>query len=163
MNCYQYLIFLLSKQDYSKFKLLKKLESKGYQTQEIQDSLEKAQSQNYLNEDNYVKTKVRQLINKGYGADYVHSYLSKEQIFIDKESLREQMENSPKDSSEDSPIQKILQKKIQSKNYFSKTDLEKLKLRASFLRFLSSKGYHFEESEILLESALQFASNDAQL
>lgn len=68
---YQYVIYLLSKKEYSEYAIRKKLAKKEYSSKEIDDVIVKIKEQNYLNNDRFAKIKIKHLVRKGSGANFI--------------------------------------------------------------------------------------------
>jgi SOS response regulatory protein OraA/RecX len=63
---YDRAIKLLSNQDYSEFKIKKKLASLGLNSEKINLAIEKIKKENIINDDRYKKNVVRKFIYKGF-------------------------------------------------------------------------------------------------
>jgi regulatory protein len=83
----EYSIKLLAKRDYSKFKLVQKLESRDYNSEEIDLALKILIDKKYLREDVYTEDKAVSLIIRKYGNEYIHQKLLEENLTITNEEL----------------------------------------------------------------------------
>lgn len=141
-KAYNYCIFLLSKRDYSRYKIRMKLKERKHTPEVIEETIEVLVEQNYLREEEYKRQRIKQLIYKGYANNYIIQKMAQEklQVEVDEiEILREQ-----NDASTESQIQYLIEKKLRGvelpEDYESK-----MKLKNKVTRFLISKGYQFAE------------------
>lgn len=149
-EAYNYSINLLSRRDYSRYKLSKKLKEKKFSNEEIEVVIEKLIEQNYLREDEYLRIRTRQLIEKGLSNQLILRTAQEERIEINTElieTLRAEYERSSDDI-----INELVQKKIRYKSFNGFE--EKMKLKNKVLRYLLSKGHNFEDSNRVLSKYL---------
>lgn len=150
-EAYNYSINLLSRRDYSKYKLSKKLKEKKFSNEDIDLVIEKLIEQKYLREDEYLRIRTRQLIEKGLSDHLIIRTGIEERIDITLElitSLRSEYERSSDDI-----IDELVKKKIRYKTYNGFE--EKMKLKNKVLRFLISKGHSFDDSNRVLSKYLE--------
>ena len=79
-SAYNAAIKLLSKRDYSRFKLSEKLSSKGFSSTEIDEAVTLVIEKKFLQEDNYIAGRLRSLILKNYGHHYLEQKLLSEHL-----------------------------------------------------------------------------------
>ncbi|RKR70618.1 regulatory protein [Otariodibacter oris] len=63
----QYIVYLLSRRDYSELELRQKLHQKSYAEEDIEQAMEKAQSYNWQNDQRFCTQFIRSRANQGYG------------------------------------------------------------------------------------------------
>lgn len=63
----QYLIYLLSRRDYSERELRQKLKQKEYDAEEIEQAIEKVQQQNWQSDERFCQHFIRYRSQQGYG------------------------------------------------------------------------------------------------
>ncbi|MEX0797823.1 MAG: regulatory protein RecX [Bacteriovoracaceae bacterium] len=140
-NAYDYSIRLLSKRDYSRFKLKQKLLQRDYLEEDIDNALEQLTAQRYLREDEYKRHKIKSLIEKGYANQLIQLRLEKEELFAD-EPLIEQIRGE-NNSEANEIVERLIQKKLRGK-LIPKEPEEKMKLKSKVLNFLVSKGHNYQ-------------------
>ena len=138
-SAYQYLIQLLAKQDYSEHKLRLKLKQRSYEEDEIDEAIELIKQKKFLREDYYAEGRIKALIRKGHGKQYIQNMLELEELdswtdLIDKIFNEYQV-------SEIDQVRQLVEKKTQFIDMDSMNYTEKLKLKAKLFRFLASKGH----------------------
>lgn len=69
------MVELLSRRGYSRAQLMGKLQDKGYERTEIEQALDKAQSEGWINDLEYAKSLTRSRVQSGYGPAYIRQYL----------------------------------------------------------------------------------------
>lgn len=140
---YNYCIRLLSKRDYSVYKIKRKLNERKYDIDVIESVVEKLLEQNYLREDEFKRQKIKQHLYKGYSNSYIQNKLSStEKLTCTDEEidrLREDMGHTSIDQ-----INGLIDKKLRgnkSPNSFE----EKMKLKKKLMSFLISKGHSYDQ------------------
>ncbi len=134
-QAYLYAIKLLTKRDYSEFKITYKLKEKKYSKQDIIYAIEKIKLNGFLNENYYAESRIKGMIQKGYSASYVIQKLSQEKISVDL-SLVENIFAEYKLNTY-GQITLLIVKKLRSIKSDDPKKKEKL------LRFLLSKGHSY--------------------
>ena len=86
-DCYQSAIKLLTKRDYSRFKLQQKLSDKGYPSSDIHSTIEILLEKKYLREDYYTEARIKGLLRKNYGPYYIQQKLNEEEITCSFEEI----------------------------------------------------------------------------
>lgn len=141
-KAFDYSLRLLSQRDYSVYKMEKKLKSRGFEKDEIEATIDKLHSFNYLREEEYTKGRIKQLIVKGYANRYILQKLSQECLSTE-ESLIDEIRTS-QDLGTESQIKYLIEKKLRGKEIPEEFEL-KMKLKDKITRFLITKGYGFSE------------------
>lgn len=63
----QYVVYLLSRRDYSEYELRQKLHHKGYDKKEAESAIEQAQSYQWQSDVRFCQSVIRQRVRQGYG------------------------------------------------------------------------------------------------
>ncbi|MBA2405554.1 MAG: RecX family transcriptional regulator [Bdellovibrionales bacterium] len=149
---YNYSIHLLARQDYSEFKLKRKLRSKKDNLpHEVDEVIEALKARGLIKEENYRRLFIRKWMMKGEAEDKIKKRGGMEKLQFESEEFRA-VEIELGFTDEDS-IDKLVNKKLRAKEI--PTDFQsKKKLGDKVLRFLISKGHSFEESKKALNKFL---------
>lgn len=148
-KAYNYCIFLLSKRDYSEYKIANKLRSRKHSPDIIHAVITKLTDQGYLREEEYKKQRIKQFILKGCSNKYIIQKLALEKLTCEDDDI-DTIRNDQSLSSDDMII-KLIEKKLRSKEV--PQDFEsKQKLKNKVLRFLISKGHSFDQCLPKLET-----------
>lgn len=142
-KAYQYAIRLLAMRDYSEYKLRTKLNDKEFETNEIDSAIEKLIEQQYLQEHEYIRVKIKSYLEKGYGHSYIINKLKQEELNITVEQI-EQIEQKY-ELYQESTIDYLIQKKLRYKEIPEDFN-SKMKLKRKIYSFLCSKGH--DQSQI---------------
>jgi regulatory protein len=144
-NLYNYAINLLSRQDYSEFKLKNKLRTRpDVLTIEINEVIEKLKGNHLLREENYKRLFIRKWLLKGESESKIRSRGKMEKLEIDTQdflAISQELGVGNEDN-----ISKLIEKKLRSKN-IPEDYKEKLKIKDKILRFLISKGHSFDDAK----------------
>jgi regulatory protein len=144
LKAYNYAIFLLSKRDYSIYKMRMKLRSREYETEEIEETINKLIEQNYLREEEYKRMRIKTLLIKGYSNSYILRKLDQEKLETNNEAINALRESEHLDKEE--CINYLVEKKLRGKDI--PTEFEpKMKLKNKIMNFLASKGYNYQEAK----------------
>lgn len=144
LKAYNYAIFLLSKRDYSIYKMRMKLRSREYETEEIEETINKLIEQNYLREEEYKRMRIKTLLIKGYSNSYIVRKLDQEKLETNNEAINALRESEHLDKEE--CINYLVEKKLRGKDI--PTEFEpKMKLKNKIMSFLASKGYNYQEAK----------------
>lgn len=150
---YKYSIRLLSRRDYSRFKLEQKLRDRGYDRNLIDELLEELIESKYLREENYIESRVKGLIRKGWSFEKVKYHLEREKCSIQFSEIGEICKEAGIQTDE--VIENQIQKKWDSSVDLNNMDYETLKKKKDkVLRYLVSKGHQFSSSKAALERFL---------
>jgi SOS response regulatory protein OraA/RecX len=142
---YNYSIHLLARQDYSEFKLKRKLRSKKDNLpHEVDEVVAALKAKGLLREENYRRLFIRKWMMKGESADKIKKRGAMEKLEFNNSEF-ELVEQELGFSDEES-IEKLVAKKLRSKEIPS-SPLEKQKLRDKVLRFLISKGHDYSDAK----------------
>jgi len=149
---YSRAIKLLSKQDYSEFKIKTKLQAIGLDKDQIDLAIDKIKRENFLNDERYQNNLVRKLIHKGYSSLYIQKKLELEGICISEEDIHltfEELKIGSKDQ-----IKMLMEKKLPGNTIIFKSEIEKQKTIKKLLNFILAKGHEFEETLAYIEDHL---------
>lgn len=141
-TAFDYSIRLLSKRDYSKFKLRQKLSQKNYDELEIEDAIKSLEEKKLLREEEYLRIRVKTLLLNGHANRAILRRLESEELyptdeFIDLIRTEYQLETND-------VIASLIEKKMRSKTV--PQDFEsKMKLQNKLLNFLISKGHDYHD------------------
>ena len=140
---YTYSLKLLSKRDYSEFKLRQKLSSK-FPDVDLEDTIIQLIEKRFLREEEYARIRVKSLILSGYSSSYIQMKLEDERLRVDNDFIhRVKIENGLQDST---TIASLIKKKMRYKTVPVSED-ELLKLKHKLLNYLATKGHNLEESK----------------
>lgn len=152
---YNYSIHLLARQDYSEFKLKRKLRSKKDNLpHEVDEVLAALKEKGLLREENYRRLFIRKWMMKGEAEDKIKKRGAMEKLVFESSEFRA-IELELGFTDEES-IEKLVAKKLRMKDIPTDKDA-KYKLRDKTLRFLISKGHGFQEAKQAIEKF--FAQN----
>ncbi len=141
-SIYEYSIRLLSQRDYSVHKMKQKLLTRTKDNDVIELVLAKLKELNYLREEEYKRSRIKQLLVKGYANHYICKRLELEFL----STTEDEIDHIRKDQNLEShdQIKYLIEKKLRGKTI--PTDFEnKMKLQNKITRFLISKGYSFQD------------------
>ena len=144
---FDYAIRLLSMRDYSTHKLTGKLKSRDFTEEEIQPVIDKLIHYNYLREEAYTKARIKQFLQKGFSNHLILIKLTNEKLTSTNETIDQVREEQ--DLSEENQIQKIILKKLRSKEIPENFE-DKTKLKNKIISFLCSKGHCPEKATLML-------------
>jgi regulatory protein len=145
---YDYCIFLLSRQDYSEFKLRQKLRMKQHLPHEIDEVVEKIKGQGYLREESYRRLFIRKWMLKGESKEKIIQRGAQEKLQFEQDEFQrvaQELGTTDQDS-----LQRLLEKKLRGKA-IPQDFMEKRKLQDKVLRYLISKGHSFEAAKRSLQ------------
>ncbi len=151
-SAYQYCLYLLSGQDYSEYKIRQKLKLKGFEAEEIDQTLNKLIENNFLRQEEYTRLLTRKLISKGYSDTMIKRRAEQESLEIEPADLQEQ--RSDLDLSSQDSITQLIKKKLRNRS-IPADKLEKQKLKDKVLRFVLSKGHSYQDCKAVIESELK--------
>lgn len=138
-------IKLLSKQDYSEFKIRAKLQALGLDEDQIDLAINKIKKENFLNDERFQKNLIRKLIHKGYSPSFISKRLEQDGLFIEEGqilTIYEEEMITPKDQ-----IKILAEKKLTKFN----SEIERQKVIKKLLTFILAKGHDFDETLSYLE------------
>ncbi len=142
---YNYSIHLIARQDYSEFKLRRKLRSKKDNLpHEVDEVIEKLKANGLIKEESYRRLFIRKWMMKGEAEDKIKKRGAMEKLLFTSEEFRAiEIELG---FTDDESLEKLIAKKLRSKEIPTNPE-EKFKLRDKVLRFLISKGHSYEEAK----------------
>ncbi|MCT4642589.1 MAG: recombination regulator RecX [Bacteriovoracaceae bacterium] len=149
-EAYNYCIFLLSKRDYSRYKIKQKLKTRKYTEEEIEEVINYLVENTYLREEQYTKVRIKSLAYRGYSSSYIKRKLKEEQIFVELEFIDTILDDEHIIKEES--IERLIAKKYKQE---PKSFEEKMKIKNRILRFLISKGYSYNDILNHLPKALK--------
>lgn len=144
MNCYQASLRLLTKRDYSIYKLSKKLLEKGYDQIEVDETIDELLAKKYLKEEFYIEAFVKGHMRKGYAPSYIQQKLAQENCSCSLEFIYEIFDEYK--FSEEKQIRDLIDKK------YSRIDTKEFKNKAKIMRFLLSKGHESQLAQHILSN-----------
>jgi SOS response regulatory protein OraA/RecX len=135
---YRIAIRLLSKQDYSIYKLTQKLKARGSSDEVIESIIQELLEKKYLREDYYIESRIKGLMKKEYSPSYIQYKLSKEHLVIPIQTIEELfLEHN---YTQEDQVCRLIKKKIDS---ISKkiTSENKSSIIHKISKYLESKGH----------------------
>ena len=151
-SSYQDSIKLLTRRDYSRYKLKQKLLDKGHSLEEIEETISLLLEKRYLREDYYKEARIRGLIGKGLSARMIQQRLAQENCEASLEEIDLMFQE--KTTSEDEQVKSLIAKKLRSHQLHGLDPEARNKLELKVLRFLHSKGHSGPEVRETLRTAL---------
>jgi SOS response regulatory protein OraA/RecX len=146
---YSRAIKLLSKQDYSEFKIRTKLQALGLEEDQVDLAIEKVKKENFLNDERLKKNLVKKLIQKGYSPSFIRQKLECDGLFVKDDQILtiygEEM-ITPKDQ-----IKMLAEKKFNKSSIPNNSEVERQKVIRKVLTFILAKGHDFDETLSYLE------------
>ncbi|MBL7665545.1 MAG: regulatory protein RecX [Bacteriovoracaceae bacterium] len=139
----EYGLRLLGMRDYSRSKLKKKLISKEYESEVVEQALNRLEELKYLDDERYARYKIKSLILRGTSKNQIMYKLKFEGITLDDSFISEVFDEQNTNESEQ--IDVLLEKKIRNKT-IPDDRLERRKFNDKLLRYLISKGHDFDSS-----------------
>jgi SOS response regulatory protein OraA/RecX len=138
---YSRAIKLLSKQDYSEFKIRTKLQGLGFKEGDVDLAIE--------NDERFQKNLIRKLIQKGHSPSFIRQKLECDGLFVKDDQILliydEEM-ITPKDQ-----IKMLAEKKINKLSIPKNSEVERQKAIRKALAFILAKGHDFDETLSYLE------------
>ncbi|MGK0367165.1 MAG: regulatory protein [Thermoproteota archaeon] len=145
---YNYCIKLLSKCDYSIYKITNKLNQKQFPEDQIETVINHLIRKKFINEEGYIRKRVLQFLEKGFSNSAIITKCELENLDV-HEMVIEDVRNEIGRPAEDE-IKNLINKKLKYKTI--PTDPDQLfKFKQSIARFLQSKGHNYLEIEPYLE------------
>lgn len=155
-NAFDYSIRLLSKRDYSKFKLRQKLSQRGYEELEIEDAIQSLEEKKFLREEEYMRIRVKTLLLNGHANQAIVRRLEAEELYPSDSFIDELRSDYALDKAD--VIDALIEKKMRSKTV--PPDFEaKMKMQNKLLNFLISKGHDYHDVKGRVEDYFNDRSN----
>lgn len=145
-------IKLLSKQDYSEFKIKTKLQALGLDGDQIDLAIDKIKQEKFLDDERYKKNLIRKLIHQSYSSSFIQKRLEHDGIYIAEEDINLIFEDEKIESKDQ--IKKLMKKKLPTIQIPFKSEIEKQKTKKKLLNFILAKGHDFEETLAYIEEHL---------
>ena len=136
-RAYSYTVKLLTGRDYSKKKLEEKLKEKKYSRETITHVINEVSDRGFLREEEYVSSRIKAFMNKGYSKKYIHQKIQREAQSVDLDVINDIFNEYG--MTEEEQVQKLVYKK-RPENLPSEFE-DKRKLFQKILRFVVSKGH----------------------
>lgn len=152
---YSYSIALLSRQDYSEYKLRMKLKTRDHLPHEIDEVINDLKKKNFLREDNYKRLFIRKWIQKGESPEKIKMRAAQERLELSSEDFSNAQQELGITNSDS--IEKLISKKLRSKEIPADPENKKA-LKDKTLRFLISKGHRYDQASKALNKI--FNSNE---
>jgi regulatory protein len=149
-SAYLYAIRLLAKRDYSQIKLTKKLKDRGYEKEHYSQAIEEVLELGYLREDNYIESRIKGFMYKGWSPTHIQQKLRQEQLEVHLDTIREVFKENHQ--STDQQIQYLINKKVPLNKSFLEDKDAFYKLKTKILTFVVSKGHSFQDVKSELDN-----------
>jgi len=155
---YNYSIHLIARQDYSEYKLRRKLLSKPDNTpEEVDEVIAALKEKNLINEEAYKRLFIRKWMFKGESEDKIRKRGTLEKLTFTSEEFQRVTEELG--FNDEDSLQKLVVKKLRSKEIPSDFK-ERLKLQDKVLRFLISKGHDYSDAKDEVKKYFNKQSNE---
>lgn len=148
-NAYEYSIRLLSKRDYSKFKLKMKLLQREYSEGEIDEAIKELEAKNFLREEEYMRIRVKTLLLNGHANRIIQMKLEQEELYPSDDFINTLREENGLIQSD--VITSLIEKKLRGKTISSDMD-ERIKLQNKIMNSLASKGFEYHDIKEKVQS-----------
>lgn len=165
-SCWDRCIFYLSSREHSRNELELKCRRAKHTPEEIEETLSKLEEKDYLNEQRYFRSRVRQLILRRWGPQKIKAAIAKARVAWNQDVFLEiQAEQSPQDQPEEQ-VQSLIAKKLgalsmqkRRQEYLEMNEgYEKRKslfsIKDKLLRSIASQGFSAFEYQNLIDDAL---------
>lgn len=146
---YNTAIKLLTKRDYSRFKLSTRLNAKGFSPDEIDEVIEILLEKRFLREEGFTEDRMKSLVLKNYGPYFIEQKLAQEHLVFSDEVLQDlylQLNLTPEDQ-----IHSLVRKKLIS----LKSSLTPEEKEAKLLSFVQNKGHCLEQASHIISTLLE--------
>ncbi len=138
-NAYETVLYLLSRQNYSEFKLRNKLKQKKFPKEEIDLAIEKAKEKKYFNEESYVRSRIIHSVQKGESTHFIKNRLAQESIEVTKSEIEDLVNDNQLDQFE--ILKSLINKKLKGEEFKNLPP----KKQSSLFNHLLRKGHRFDE------------------
>jgi regulatory protein len=138
---YKYCLRILSKKDYSRAKIRKKLIAKEYEDV-AEELIELLVEKKYLREDYYIEARIKGMMKKNYSPTYIKSKLAEEEVFTSYELIDEIFKEW--DYNKFGQIEDLIRKKCILHNWQG-NDFKEQNNKVKLIRFIHSKGHNWED------------------
>lgn len=147
---YNYSIHLIARQDYSEYKLKRKLLSKPDNTpEEVDEVIAKLREKKLINEENYKRLFIKKWISKGESFSKISMRAKAEKLELSLEEFK--LIEDELGIKEGESLENLIHKKLRMKEIPADFQ-ERQKLKEKVLRFLISKGHDFGDARLGIEN-----------
>lgn len=165
-SCWDRCLFYLSSREHSLHELVVKLKRAKHSQEEIETNLQKLVEKDYLNEQRYFRSRVRQLILRRWGPQKIKAAIAKARVNWDEEAFREVQEEQGLQDQPEEQVRSLILKKLGALSLRKKRDqyltmvegCEKRQLhfaiKDKILRSIASQGFAAFEYQGLIDEAL---------
>lgn len=150
-KAYLYIIKLLSKRDYSTYKVKVKLQSKGYEEEHINEAIDEVVEKGYLNDEEYATARAKSFMIKGLHPQLIQTKLQEEHLSISSDSIQQLFEEYGISTS--SQLTELLVKKIRTIGQ-SQLQNKQEATRQKLTRYCLSKGHEIEDITSTLDNLI---------
>ncbi|OUR93087.1 hypothetical protein A9Q84_21525 [Halobacteriovorax marinus] len=152
-SAYLYAIRLLAKQDYSNYKITKKLKDRGYESIHISATIDKIIDLGYLREENYSIARIQAYMHKGLHPEFIQMKLKQEFVEVELSLIHEVF--SEYSITSDHQLGKIIVKKSLDKESYNLLAYEaQQKMKQKVFRYAQSKGHQFDDIQRIFSKVL---------
>lgn len=153
---YDYLIYLLSRKEYSAAELLQKLKLKGYDLEESLQALHQCQEKKYQSDVRFAESYIHDQALAGFGLNTIKMKLK--QKGVKEEDIETALEQAP------FPIDWFAQAfTYYIRKGFHLENSKEPKIKAKILRNMLSKGYNFEQINQVQATLVELAELEYDL
>jgi regulatory protein len=138
---YNYSIRILSRKDYSIYKMQQKLKGRGHSKEVIDETVDKLVEQNYIRENEYKRIRIKTLLVKQYSNSYIIQKCAQEMLDITKDDI--DIIRTEYSIHDNDTIKYLIEKKLRYKEIPTEWE-PKMKLKNRIMNYLKTKGYSYE-------------------
>ena len=141
-QCYNYSLRLLTGQDYSHYKLINKLKSRKYEKDVIEQTIDRLDELNLINEDAYKAALIKKYLRKNYAPHWIKQRLQQEGLTSSEQEINGFSEETG--NSREEQIQRVILKKSRL--------LEAKDGTTKVIRYLMARGFDYQEVQNALKA-----------
>ncbi len=150
-EAYSYSIKLLSKRDYSSFKLKQKLSAQNYIDSEIIEIINILKDRKFINDKSYALSRAKSFASKGLSNNFLIRRLEQEELYLDDEEINAL--RAEYNLLESDIINQLINKKLKfQKTAKNSEELQKQKIK--LISYLASKGHSYDSIQDYLPKGL---------
>ncbi len=157
-KAYFYAIRLLTKQNYSVFKMREKLKSQKFDELSINKVIEVITDKGFLQEDEYIRSRVKTFMNKGFSPEAILYKLNEEHLNTSLDTVNNVFHEYQ--TCPTTQIRAILDKRIRTK---TNNEIVDFNFRKKLLRYVISKGHDLDLANREIEKIIRSNSNEENL
>lgn len=146
---YNSAIKLLTRKDYSRYKLSQKLKDKGYDSLDIEPVIEELVEKKYLREDYYREARIKGLLRKNYGSHYIIQKLAEEHLSCNNQDIEEICKEIG--ISAEQQVTELAEKKLRS----LKSTLTSFEKEVKIMSLLQNKGHDLDVARTIVSNLLK--------